>query len=115
MYIIISSSDFSLPEAYKQIIDTDILARIDPLVDWNSMRLIVSSLFHNHAEKGGGPMWMRSPGEIPYSMIKGRFNGGYVHVTKVRRVRVKMRFKCLCYYLFTLVNLKKCGKIEIAV
>ncbi len=53
MYIIISSSDFSLPEAYKQIIDTDILARLDPLVDWNSMRLIVSSLFHNHAEKGG--------------------------------------------------------------
>jgi len=48
----------------------------------------------------------RSPGERPYSIIKGKFNDGHVHVTMVRHVRVKMMFKCLCYNLFTLMNLK---------
>ncbi len=57
----------------------------------------------------------RSPGERPYSIIKGKFNGGHVYVTMVRRVRVKMMFRCLCYNLFTLMNLKKHGKIAAAI
>ena len=57
----------------------------------------------------------RSPGERPYSIIKRKFNGAHVYVTMVRRVRVKVMFKCLCYNLFTLVNLKKQGKIAATV
>ena len=57
----------------------------------------------------------RSPGERPYSIIKRKFNGGHVYVTMVRRVRVKVMFKCLCYNLFTLMNLKKQGKIAAAI
>ena len=56
----------------------------------------------------------RSPGERPYSIIKGKFNGGHVFVTMVRRVRVKMMFRCLCYNLFTLVNLNKRGRLAVA-
>ena len=56
----------------------------------------------------------RSPGERPYSIIKGKFNGGHVHVTMVRRVRVKVMVKYLCYNLFMLMNLKKRGKIAVA-
>ncbi|MHB8360150.1 MAG: IS5 family transposase [Thermoplasmataceae archaeon] len=56
----------------------------------------------------------RSPGERPYSIIKGKFNGDHVYVTMVRRVRVKAMFKCFCYNLFTLMNLKKRGKIAAA-
>ena len=56
MHFIMSSlSDFSLPEAYKQFSGTDILARIDPLVDWNSLKSMVSSLYPNDTEKGGRP------------------------------------------------------------
>lgn len=43
MHIMVSSlRDFNLPEAYKQFSDTDILARIGPLVDWNSLKPMVS-------------------------------------------------------------------------
>ena len=56
----------------------------------------------------------RSPGKRPCSIIKGKFNGGYVHVTMIRRVRVKVMFKYLCHNLFTLINLKKRGKIAVA-
>ena len=56
MHIILSSlRDFSLPEAYKQISGTDILARIDPLVDRTSLKPMVSSLFRNDTVKGGRP------------------------------------------------------------
>ena len=57
----------------------------------------------------------RSPGERPYSIIKRKFNGGHVYVTMVRRVRVKVMFKCLCYNLFTLMNLRKRGRIALAI
>jgi IS5 family transposase len=57
----------------------------------------------------------RSPGERPYSIIKRKFNGGHVYVTRVGRVRVKVMFKCLCYNLFTLMNLKKQRKIAAAI
>ncbi|MEM0156559.1 MAG: transposase [Thermoplasmataceae archaeon] len=48
-------SDLGLPEAYKHISESDILARIDSLVEWNSLKPMVSSLFHNDTEKGGRP------------------------------------------------------------
>jgi IS5 family transposase len=57
----------------------------------------------------------RSPGERPYSIIKRKFNGDHVYVTMVRRVRVKAMFRCFCYNLFTLMNLKKRGKIAAAI
>ena len=50
-----SLRDFSLPEAYKRIGGTDVLARIDPLVDWNSLKPMVSSLYRNDTVKGGRP------------------------------------------------------------
>ncbi len=50
-----SLRDFSLPEAYKQISGTDILARIDPLIDWNSLKPMVSTLYRNGTVKGGRP------------------------------------------------------------
>ena len=56
MYFIVSSlSDFSLPEAYKQISGTDILSRIDPMVDWNSLKPMVLSLYRNDTVKGVRP------------------------------------------------------------
>ena len=57
----------------------------------------------------------RSPGERPYSIIKRKFNGDHVYVTMVRRVRVKVMFRCFCYNLFTLMNLKEHGKIAAAI
>lgn len=53
----------------------------------------------------------RSPGERPYSVIKGIFHGGHVFVTMIRRVRVKAAFFCLGYNLFTILTLRKQGKI----
>ncbi len=168
MYIITSSlRDFSLLEVYKRISETDILIRIEPLVDWDSLKPMVSSTFHNGTEKGGRSNFdevavikalfvhemysltdmsyyrdrgyngapicglnatmdhasrntpftvdrirvnrritrKRSPGERPYSVIKGRFNGGHVHVTTVSRVPANVMFKCLCYNFFTLMSL----------
>ena len=56
----------------------------------------------------------RSPGKRLYSIIKGKFNGGHMHVTMIRRVRVKVMFKYLCHNLFTLKNLKKRREIAVA-
>ncbi len=53
----------------------------------------------------------RSPGERPYSVIKGIFHGAHVFVTMIRRVRVKATFMCLGYNLMTLLTLKKQGKV----
>ena len=38
-----------------------------------------------------------SPGERPYSVMKGIMNGGHTLVTMVRRCRVKAMFLCLGY------------------
>ncbi|EQD28385.1 transposase IS4 family [mine drainage metagenome] len=46
----------------------------------------------------------RSPGERPYSVIKGIFHGSHVYVTMIRRVRVKATFMCLGYNLLTLLT-----------
>ncbi|EQD55246.1 transposase IS4 family protein, partial [mine drainage metagenome] len=53
----------------------------------------------------------RSPGERPYSVIKGIFHGSHVYVTMIRRVRVKATFMCPGYNLLTLLTLKKQGRI----
>ena len=47
--------DFSLPEMYEAIRSKDILPEIDCSIDWESMRPMISSLFHNNTEKGGRP------------------------------------------------------------
>ena len=53
----------------------------------------------------------RSPGERPYSVMKGIMNGGHTFVTMVRRYRVKAMFLCLGYNMLTLITLKRRGKI----
>jgi IS5 family transposase len=53
----------------------------------------------------------RSPGERPYSVMKGIMNGGHTFVTMVRRYRVKAMFLCLGYNMLTLITLKKQGRI----
>jgi IS5 family transposase len=47
--------DFSLPEMYETIRSSDILPEIDRSIDWESMRPMIRSLFHNNTEKGGRP------------------------------------------------------------
>ena len=42
------------------------------------------------------------PGERPFALIKRVFGAGYVLVTTVPRVRVKMVFACLCFNLVQL-------------
>ena len=52
MYVIMSSlRDFSTPEAYNQIRSMNTLARLEPIVDWNALGSMVSSLFKNSTEK----------------------------------------------------------------
>ena len=53
----------------------------------------------------------RSPGERPYSVMKGIMNGGHTFVTMVRRYRVKAMFLCLGYNMLTMITLKKQGRI----
>ncbi len=53
----------------------------------------------------------RSPGERPYSVIKGVMHGGHTSVTMVRRYRVKAMFLRLGYNALTMITLKKQGKI----
>ena len=52
-----------------------------------------------------------SPGERPYSVMKGIMHGGHTFVTMVRRYRVKAMFLCLGYNMLTMITLKKQGKI----
>ena len=47
--------DFSLPEMYETIRSSDILPDIDRSIDWESMKPMIRSLFHNDTEKGGRP------------------------------------------------------------
>ena len=53
----------------------------------------------------------RSPGERPYSVMKGIMNGGHTFVTMVRRYRVKAMFLCLGYNALTMITLKKQGRM----
>jgi|ACXJ01.1.fsa_nt_gi IS5 family transposase len=54
MHIMMSTfKDFSLPEMYETIRSSDILPDIDRSIDWESMRPMIMSLFHNNTEKGG--------------------------------------------------------------
>ena len=52
-----------------------------------------------------------SPGERPYSVMKGIMHGGHTFVTMVRRYRVKAMFLCLGYNMLTMVTLKKQDKV----
>ncbi len=47
--------DFSIPEAYNQISSMVALAKLEPMVDWNSLASMVSVLFKNNTEEGGRP------------------------------------------------------------
>jgi len=47
----------------------------------------------------------RCPGERPFAVIKRVFGSGYVLVTTVSRVRVKMVFSCFCFILVQLGRL----------
>nr|WP_298409045.1 transposase [Ferroplasma sp.] len=53
----------------------------------------------------------RSPGERPYSVIKGVMHGRHTFVSTIRRYRVKAMFLCLGYNALTMITLKKQGKI----
>ena len=56
MHIMMSTfKDFSLPEMYEAIRSKDTLPEIDCSIDWESMRPMIRSLFHNNTEKGGRP------------------------------------------------------------
>ncbi len=137
MHIIMSSSrDFGLPEAYKQFSGTDIFTRIEPLVDWNSLKTMVYSLYRNDTVKGGRPN--RDEITIIRTLFIRKLYGltdkstekeetrdsdgkktreekchektANAEQERLRRVRIKVTFKCLSYNLFTLMNLKKEGK-----
>ena len=56
MHIIMSTfKDFSLPEMYETNRSSDILPEIDRSIQWEPMRPMIRSLFHNNTEKGGRP------------------------------------------------------------
>jgi IS5 family transposase len=47
--------DYGLREAYNSMKSMDRLARIDPMIDWESLRPIVKELYRNDTDRGGGP------------------------------------------------------------
>lgn len=47
--------DYGLREAYNSMKSMDRLARIDPMIDWGSLRPIVKELYRNDTDRGGGP------------------------------------------------------------
>ncbi len=47
--------DYGLREAYNSMKSMDRLARIDPMIGWESLRPIVKELYRNDTEKGGRP------------------------------------------------------------
>ena len=53
----------------------------------------------------------RSPGERPYSVMKGTMHGIYTFVTMARLYKVKTVFLCFGYNALTMITLKKHGKI----
>ena len=88
------------------------------MVDWDFPRLTVSAIFRNNIEREGRPSFdgITRSKRCSYKNFTGltdksMFNCDHVPVTMVRRARIKVMFRCFCYNLFTLMNLKKCGKI----
>ena len=47
--------DFSLPEAYESVRAMDNLPEIEKVIDWESFRPMIRSLFRNDTERGGRP------------------------------------------------------------
>jgi len=54
---------------------------------------------------------LRSPGERPHAVIKRVFNSGWVLVTTIKRVHVKMMATAFAFNLYQLCTLKKAGII----
>jgi IS5 family transposase len=54
---------------------------------------------------------LRSPGERPHAVIKRFFNSGWVLVTTIKRVHVKMMVTAFAFNLYQLCTLKKAGVI----
>jgi transposase, IS5 family len=54
---------------------------------------------------------LRSPGERPHAVIKRVFNSGWVLVTTIRRVCVKMMVTAFAFNLYQLCTLKKANVI----
>ena len=54
---------------------------------------------------------LRSPGERPHAVIKRVFNSGWVLVTTIKRVHVKMMVTAFAFNLYQLCTLKKAGII----
>jgi transposase, IS5 family len=54
---------------------------------------------------------LRSPGERPHAVIKRVFNSGWVLVTTIKRVHVKMTVTAFAFNLYQLCTLKKAGVI----
>ena len=54
---------------------------------------------------------LRSPGERPHAVIKRIFNSGWVLVTTIKRVHVKMMATAFAFNLYQLCTLKKAGII----
>lgn len=54
---------------------------------------------------------LRSPGERPHAVIKRVFNSGWVLVTTIRRVSVKMMVTAFAFNLYQLCTLKKANVI----
>jgi len=54
---------------------------------------------------------LRSPGERPHAVIKRVFNSGWVLVTTIRRVSVKMMVTAFAFDLYQLCTLKKANVI----
>ncbi len=54
---------------------------------------------------------LRSPGERPHAVIKRIFNSGWVLVTTIKRVHIKMMATAFAFNLYQLCTLKKAGII----
>ncbi|MCL4451501.1 MAG: transposase [Candidatus Thermoplasmatota archaeon] len=50
-----NSVDYGLREAYNSMKSMDKLAKIDPMIDWESLRPLVKELYRNDTDKGGRP------------------------------------------------------------
>jgi len=64
----------------------DRLAKIDLMIDWESLRPLVKELYRNDTDRGGRPNF-------------------------VEIVMIKAMFLCLGYNMLTLITLKKQGRV----
>jgi IS5 family transposase len=78
--------DYGLREAYNSMKSMDRLAKIDPMIDRESLRPLVKELYRNDTDRGGRPNF----DEI---------------------VMIKAMFLCLGYNMLTLITLKKQGRV----